>query len=41
MPWKLWSRIFNALPPESYQKGALFTALADAWLRVRIWLKLL
>jgi hypothetical protein len=29
-------RIFDALPPESYQKGALFTPLADAWLRVRI-----
>jgi hypothetical protein len=29
-------RIFNAFPPESYQKGVLFTPLADAWLRVRI-----
>jgi hypothetical protein len=29
-------RIFEAFPPESYQKGVLFTPLADAWLRVRI-----
>ena len=29
-------RIFNAFPPASYQKGVLFTPLADAWLRVRI-----
>ena len=29
-------RIFNAFPPESYQKGVLFSPLADAWLRVRI-----
>ena len=29
-------RIFEAFPPESYQKGALFTPLADAWLRIRI-----
>ena len=29
-------QIFDAFPPESYQKGVLFTPLADAWLRVRI-----
>jgi hypothetical protein len=33
-------RIFNAFPPESYQKGDFFTPLADAWLRVRISAKL-
>jgi hypothetical protein len=29
-------RIFDAFPPEAYEKEVLFTALADAWLRIRI-----
>jgi hypothetical protein len=29
-------QIFEALPSDPYQKEALFTALADAWLRIRI-----
>ena len=33
-------RIFDALPPKLYQKAALFPALADAWLKVRILPKL-